>query len=51
MKLATYKKDSILRLLIASILFSIPLGGVADERQIEIEHEAINLVFKNMEKA
>ena len=37
MKLATYKKDSIIRILIASILFLIPLRGFADERQREIE--------------
>ena len=46
MKLATYKKDSIIRLFIISILFFIPLGGFADERQREIENEAINLVIK-----
>ena len=47
MKLTTYKlKHSMIRLLIASILFFIPLGGFADERQREIESEAINLVIK-----
>ena len=35
-----------IRLLIASILFFIPLGGFADEKQREIENEAINLVIK-----
>ena len=38
------------RLLIASILFLIPLGGFADERQREIEYEAINLVIKKYGK-
>ena len=34
MKLTTYKqKDSMIRLLIASILFFTPLGGFADEKQ------------------
>ena len=33
-----------IRLLIASILFFIPLGGFADENQREIENEAINLL-------
>ena len=48
MKLTTYKpKDSMIRLLIASILFFIPLGGFADEKQREIENEAINLVINN----
>jgi len=52
MKLTTYKqKDSMIRLLIASILFFTPLGGFADEKQREIENEAINLVIKNLEKA
>ena len=37
MKVTTYKpKDSMIRLLIASILFFIPLGGFADEKQREI---------------
>ena len=49
MKSATYKKDSMIRLLIASIFF-IPLGGFADEKQREIENEAINLVIKKYEK-
>ena len=47
MKLTSYKqKDSMIRLLIASILFFPPLVGFADEKQREIENEAINLVFK-----
>ncbi len=46
MKLATYKKDSLIRLLNASILFLIPLGGFADENQRKIENEDINLVIK-----
>ena len=51
MELATYKKkDSMIRLLIASILFFIPLGGFADEKQREIENEAINLVIKKYGK-
>ena len=37
-------------LLIASILFFIPLGAFADERQREIEYEAINLVIKKYGK-
>ena len=39
-----------IRLLIASILFLIPLGGFADEKQREIENEAINLVIKKYGK-
>ena len=39
-----------IRLLIASILFFIPLGGFADERQRKIEFEAINLVIKKYGK-
>ena len=39
-----------IRLLIASILFFIALGGLADERQREIEYEAINLVIKKYGK-
>jgi len=39
-----------IRLLIAAILFFIPLGGFADERQREIENEAINLVIKKYGK-
>ena len=39
-----------IRLLIASILFLIPLGGIADENQREIENEAINLVIKKYGK-
>ena len=50
MKSATYKKDSMIRLLIASILFFIPLGSFADEKQREIENEAINLVIKKYGK-
>ena len=37
-------------LLIASILFLIPLGAFADERQKQTEHEAINLVIKKYGK-
>ena len=37
-------------LLTASILFLIPLGVFADERQRQIEYEAINLVIKKYEK-
>ena len=37
-------------LIIASIIFFIPLGGFADERQREIEYEAINLVVKKYGK-
>ena len=37
-------------LLIASILFFIPLGAYADQRQREIEYEAINLVIKKYGK-
>ncbi len=50
MKSATYKKDSMIRLLITSIFFLIPLGGFADENQREIENEAINLVIKKYGK-
>ena len=50
MKSATYKKDSMIRLLIASILFFIPLGVLADEKQRKIENEAINLVIKKYGK-
>ena len=38
------------RLLIASIIFFIPLGGFADEKQRQIEYEAINLVIKKYGK-
>ena len=38
------------RLLIASILFFIPLGVFADEKQRQIEYEAINLVIKKYGK-
>ena len=37
-------------LIIASLLFFIPLGGLADEMQSEIEYEAINLVIKKYGK-
>ena len=36
--------------LILSILFTIPLGVFADERQREIEYEAINLVIQKYGK-
>ena len=36
--------------LIASILFLLPLGAFADERQRQIEYEAINLVIKKYGK-
>ena len=39
-----------IRYLIASILFFTPLGGFADEKQREIENEAINLVIKKYGK-
>jgi len=38
------------RLLLASILFLISFGAFADERQREIEYEAINLVIKKYGK-
>ena len=38
------------RLLIASIIFFIPLGGFADEKQRQIEYKAINLVIKKYGK-
>ena len=38
------------RLLIASILLFMPLGAFADERQREIEYEAINLVIRKYGK-
>ena len=38
------------RLLIASIIFFIPLGGFADEKQRQIEYEAMNLVIKKYGK-
>jgi len=51
MKLTSYKKkESMKHLLIASILFFIPLGAFADERQRQIEYEAINLVIKKYGK-
>ena len=37
-------------LLIASIIFFIPLGGFADEKQRQIEYEAMNLVIKKYGK-
>ena len=37
-------------LLITSIFFLIPLGSFADEKQREIENEAINLVIKKYGK-
>ena len=39
-----------IRLLIASILFFIPLKCFADEKQREIENEALNLVIKKYGK-
>ena len=46
-----FKKRKQMKLLvIASILFFIPSGGFADERQREIEFEAINLVIKKYGK-
>ena len=39
-----------IRLLIASILFFSPIEGFADEKQREIENEAINLVIKKYGK-
>ena len=39
-----------IRLLLASIILFIPLGGFADERQREIEYEALNLVIKKYGK-
>ena len=39
-----------IRFLIASILFFAPIGGFADEKQREIENEAINLVIKKYGK-
>ena len=52
MKLTTYKKteESMKHLLVALILFFIPLGAFADERQRQIEYEAINLVIKKYGK-
>ncbi len=38
------------RLIIASILFFITIEGFADEKQREIEYEAINLVIKKYGK-
>ena len=39
-----------IRLFIASILFFSPLGGFANEKQREIENEALNLVIKKYGK-
>ena len=51
MKLASYKKKVLMiRILIATILFFIPTGVFADEKQREIEYEAINLVIKKYGK-
>ena len=51
MKLTTHKKkDSMKSLLIASIILFIPLGAFADERQRQIEYEAINLVIQKYGK-
>ena len=52
MKLATYKKTetSMKSLLIASILFFITFSAFADQKQREIEYEAINLVIKKYGK-
>ena len=52
MKLTLYKKteEAMKNLLIASILFLIPLGAFAEERQRQIEYEAINLVIKKYGK-
>ena len=47
MKLSTYKTEASMKhLLFALILFFIHLGAFADERQRQIEYEAINLVIK-----
>ncbi len=50
MKLATYKKDSMISLFTLSILFFPSLGCFAYEKQREIENEAINLVIKKYGK-
>ena len=39
-----------IHLLVGSILLFIPQGGFADERQREIENEALNIVIKNYGK-
>ena len=39
-----------IRFLIGSIIFFIPIGSFADEKQREIENEAINLVIKKYGK-
>ena len=39
-----------IRFLIGSIIFFIPIGCFADEKQREIENEAINLVIKKYGK-
>ena len=46
MKSTSHKKeDSMIRLLIAPILFFTPLGDFYDERQREIEYETINFCY------
>ena len=51
MKLTSYKTVvSMKHLLIASILFFIPLGAFADKRQRQIKYEAINLVINKYGK-
>ena len=50
MKLATYKKDLMISLFTLSILFFPSLGCFADEKQREIENEALNLVIKKYGK-
>ena len=52
MKLTLYKKteESMKHLLFGSILFFMPLGAFADERQRQIEYEAINFVIKKYGK-
>ena len=39
-----------IRFLIGSIIFFIPIGSFADEKQREIENEALNLVIKKYVK-
>ena len=51
MKLSTYKKKvSMKPLLLASILFLIPFESFANEKDREIEYEAINLVIQKYRK-
>ena len=50
MYLRIKKRKQMKLLVIASILFFIPSGGFADERQREIEFEAINIVIKKYGK-